>query len=127
MQALAAYDAFAAASDAVAPFYISARRNDFAALASAAHGISDRLVTLGRASKPWFLASRARKDAYQTLLNNATEAQTQIAQLDALQSRASAANSLKKLNAAMKAAAAIKAKLDSLLENSNAAYSIDNQ
>jgi class 3 adenylate cyclase len=126
-QALAAYDAFAAACEAAAPFYISARRSDFAALAAAAHSISDRLVALGRVSKPWLLASRARKDAYQTLSNNATEAQSQVAQLDELERRASAATSIRKISAAMSRASAIKARLSSLEMNSNAAYSIYNQ
>src|SRR5438105_15852523 len=51
-QALTAYDAFAAASEAAAPFCISARRSDFAALTAAARTISDSLVALGRVSNP---------------------------------------------------------------------------
>jgi hypothetical protein len=126
-QALATYDAFATACEAVTPFYISARRSDFAALVVAARSISDRLVALGRVDKPWLLASRARKDAYQTLSSNATEAQAQVAQLDDLQHRADAATSLKKMSAAMSRASAIKARLSSLLANSDAAYSIYSQ
>lgn len=127
-QALAAYDAFAADCEAVAPFYVSARRSDFAVLAAAAHNISDRVVALGRVSKPsWLFSSRARKDAYQTLSSNATEAQSQVAQVDELERRAGAATSLRKINAAISRASSIKAKLNSLLDNSNAAYSVYNQ
>ncbi len=127
-KALVAYDAFAAASEALAPFYITARRSDFAALVATTRSISDRLVALGSVSKPsWLFPSHARKDAYQTLSANATEAQSQVAQLNALQARADAATSLKKINAAMSRASAIKARLNTLLANSNAAYSIYNQ
>jgi len=126
-EALAAYDAFAAASQAVTPFYIAARRSDFAALAADAHSASDRLTTLGKVKEPWFLASRARKDAYRTLLDNATQAQSQIAELDELQQRTGSANSVKKINANMSKASAIKSKLDALLESSYAASNIYGQ
>jgi len=126
-KALAAYDAFAVASEAAAPFYISARRSDFAVLAASARSISDRIVALGRVSKPWLLASRARKDAYQTLADNATEAQAQVAQLVELERRASSATNLRIVSAALSRASRIKAKLSNLLINSNAAYSTYNQ
>lgn len=126
-QALAAYDAFATACDAATPFYISARRSDFAALAAAAHSISDRLVSLGGVSKPWLLAGHARKDAYQTLSANATEAQSEVAQLDELQRKVDAATSVRKIGTAMSRASAIKVKLGRLLTSSNAAYAIYNQ
>ena len=126
-KALGAYDAFAKASEAVAPFYISARRSDLAALATDAHNVSDRVVALGGVKEPWFLASRARKDAYQTLTANAAAAQTQIAELDDVQRRAGSATTLKKVDAALRSATAIKARLDSLLANSNTAYSTFSQ
>ena len=126
-EALAAYDAFAAACGAVQPFYVAARRGDFAALAAEAHSTSDKLGTLGKVKEPWFLASRARKDAYRTLLDNATQAQAQIAELDELQQRTGSANSLKKINASMSKASAITSKLDALLESSTAAATIYGQ
>jgi len=126
-EALAAYDAFASASQAVTPFYVAARRSDLAALAADAHSTSDRLTTLGKVKEPWFLASRARKDAYRTLLDNAAQAQSQIAQLDELQQRAGAANSLKKINANVSKASEIKSKLDALLMSSTAATTIYGQ
>jgi len=68
-----------------------------------------------------------RKDRLSDLLNMATEAQTQVAQLDALQSRAMLPTVSKKINAAMKGGPRrSRHRLDGLLENSNAAYSIDN-
>jgi hypothetical protein len=62
-QALAAYDSFTTAYGAAAQFYIVARRGDFSVLAAAVHSTSDQLVALGKVSKPWVLASRARRDA----------------------------------------------------------------
>jgi hypothetical protein len=126
-EALAAYSAFSTANDAAAPSYISARRGDFTALATAARGISENVIALSRVKKPWLLASHARKDAYQTLVTNASEAQSQVAQLAALEQRAGSANSISKMNVALRGAAGIKASLNRLLTNSNAAYAIFNQ
>jgi hypothetical protein len=96
-------------------------------LATAARGISENVIAFSRVKKPWLLASHARKDAYQTLLNNAAEAQSQVAQLDALNQRTGAATSIGKMDVALSRAAAIKASLNDLLKNSNAAYVIFNQ
>jgi class 3 adenylate cyclase len=126
-QALGAYDAFATAYGAAAQFYVVARRNDFATLAAAAHGISDQLAALGKVEKPWVLASRARRDAYKTLADNAKEAQSQVAQVDELQRGAVAASDLKKVNAALGQASTIKLRLDGLLATSNAAYGVYNK
>jgi class 3 adenylate cyclase len=126
-QALAAYDAFSTASDAAAPFFVSARRSDFSALATAARNISEQVISLGRVTKPWLLASHARKEAYQTLADNATEAQSDMARLDELERQASAATNLRKVSAALSRASAIKARLGSLLRASNAARVIYNQ
>jgi class 3 adenylate cyclase len=126
-QALADYNAFAAACDAAAPSYIAARRDAFRVLATAARGISENVVALSRAKRPWLLASHARKDAYQTLLNNAAEAQSQVAQLDALDRQSGAATSIGKMDVALSRAAAIKASLNRLQKNSSAAFIIFNQ
>lgn len=126
-QALTAYDGFMTAYGAAARFYIAARRSDFAALAALAHDTSDQLVTLGKVSKPWVLASRARKDAYKTLADNGTEASVLVAQLDALERDAVAASDLRKLSAALDQSATIKSRLDALLVSSNAAQSVYNQ
>jgi hypothetical protein len=93
-------------------------------LGAAAHGTADQLVALGKVSQPWVLASRARKDAHKTLADNAVAAQTQVVQLDALQGEAAAANDLRKVSAALGQAATIKVRLEDLLANSNAAYSV---
>ncbi|GEM_PF-2171220 len=126
-QALADYKAFTAACDAAMPTYVAARRNDFSVMATAARNISDKIVALSRVKKPWLLASRARKNAYQTLSDNATEAQSLIAQLDGLNLRAGTASSLGKMDVVLGRAAAIKANLSRLLESSNAAFIISNQ
>jgi len=126
-RALAAFDAFTTAYGAAAQYYIVARRNDFAAIAAAAHGSSDQLVTLGKVSKPWALASRARRDAYQSLADNATQASVLVAQLNELERGAIAANDLRKLSVALSEASTIKERLDGLLAGSNAAYGVYNQ
>jgi hypothetical protein len=126
-QALAAYDAFTTAYGAAAQFYIVARRNDFSTLAAAAHSTSDQLVAFGKVSKPWVLASRARREAYKSLSDNATEASTLVAQLDELEREAVAANDLRKLNGALTQASAIKNRLDGLLVNSNTAHGVYSQ
>jgi len=126
-QALAAYDAFTTAYGAAAQFYIVARRGDFSALAAVVHSTSDQLVALGKVSKPWVLASRARRDAYKSLADNATEASTLVTQLNELERGAVAANDLRKLSGALAQATAIKDRLDGLLVSSNAAYRVYNQ
>ncbi|MBI3675412.1 MAG: adenylate/guanylate cyclase domain-containing protein [Proteobacteria bacterium] len=126
-KALAAYDAFDKAGDAAAPFFISARRSDFTVLAAAARNISVQVISYGRVKKPWLLASRARKDAYQTLADNATEAQSEVAQLDELERRGNAATSLRKISASLGRASTIKARLGRMLVSSQAAYSVFNQ
>lgn len=126
-QALTAYEALAQACEAATPFYISARRGEFAEMAAAARSMSDRVVTLGGVSKPWLFATQARKNAYQTLSANATEAQSEAAQLDELGRRVDSATSLRKIAADLSRAAVIKAKLNRLLANSNAAYAVYNQ
>jgi len=126
-QALAAYESFTAAYGAAAQFYITARRSDFSTLAAAAHSTSDQLVAFGKVSKPWVLASRARREAYKSLADNATEASTLVAQLDELERGAVAANDLRKLSGALTQASAIKNRLDSLLVSSNAAHGVYSQ
>ncbi len=126
-QSLTDFSAFSAAYDAAAPSFVAARRNDLEAIVTAARNISENVIAFSRVKKPWLLASRARKDAYQTLTSNAAEAQSQVAQLDALDQRTSAATSMSKMNAALGQATAIKASLNRLLTNSNAAYAIFNQ
>jgi class 3 adenylate cyclase len=126
-QALKAYDAFDTAYGTAEPFYVSAKRSDFAAMAVAAHNISDRVVAYSKVNKPWLFASHDRKTAYQTLVDNATAAQSEIAQMDELQGRAATANELKKISAAMSKAASIKSRLTSLLSTSTAAYAVVNQ
>jgi class 3 adenylate cyclase len=126
-QALAAYDAFTTAYGTAAQFYIVARRSDFSALAAAAHGASDQLTAFGKISKPWVLASRARREAYKSLADNATEASTLVAQLDVLERETVTANDLRKLSGALTQALAIKNRLDGLLVSSNAARGVYNQ
>jgi class 3 adenylate cyclase len=126
-QALAAYDAFTTAYGAAAQFYIVARRSDFSVLAAAAHGASDQLVAFGKVSKPWVLASRARRDAYKTLADNGSEAAALLTQLDELERGAASANDLRKISGALAQAETIKERLGAVLASSNAAYRVYNQ
>lgn len=125
--ALAAYDAFDTACDAAAPTFIAARRQDLAVIVAAARNTSENVVALSRVKKPWLLASRERKDAYDTLIANAAAAQSEIAALDALERRGDTATSLKKMNVVMSGAAAIKARLSYLLVSSSAATTAFNK
>ncbi len=126
-QAVAAFDAYSTASAKAVPVYVLARRNDFAAAAAAVHAVGDNLVALGKVSRPFFLASRARKDAYNTLTENAAQVPPQLAELDELGRGAVAGNDLGKINAALTQTATIKVKLDGLLASSNAASALYNK
>jgi tRNA A-37 threonylcarbamoyl transferase component Bud32 len=126
-QGLATYAALTKAYGTAAPFYISARRRDVAALDTAAHAVSDKLAALGKVSQPWLLASQARKDAYQQLLSNAAQGATQIAQLDGLAHAAATVNDLKQISAVLTRVTVIKASLDDLLVKSNTASGIYNR
>jgi hypothetical protein len=126
-QAVASYDVFAKAYDAVSQFYLTARRGDLATLDTAAHDVASKLEALGKVSKPWLLASHARKQAYQDMVDSAASATAQIAKLDALNKAAATATDLHKISTSLTQAATIKSTLDGLLAKSNAAYVIYNK
>ena len=125
-QALAAYDAFTTSYGAAAQFYIIAPRTDFSALAAAAHIASDQLLAFGKVTKPWAFASRARREAYKSLVDNATEGSTLVAQLNELE-RGTAANDVRKLNGSLTQASVIRDRLNALLASSNGAFGVYNK
>ena len=128
---LTVYDAFAAsygtASAATAQFYLSARRNAYTAADTAARASYAKVLALGKVTQPWLLASKARKQAYQDLTANVTQAAAQLAQLNTLYQATRDTKDLKQLQAALAQATAIKAALDDLLAKSTAATAIFNQ
>ena len=125
-QVIAAFAAFHTAYGMAAPFYVLEQRNDFATMAAAGHAIGDKLVAPGKVSRPFFLASSARKAAYQTLTDDAAQALPDVAELDELGRGAVAGNDFGKISVALTQAAAINARLSGLLATSNAAYAVYN-
>jgi serine/threonine protein kinase len=126
-EAVASYDVFSKAYDAVSQFFLTARRTDLATLDTQAHDVANKLDALGKVSKPWLLASHARKQAYQDMVDAATSGTAQIAKLDALNKAAQTATDLHKISTSLTQATAIKTTLDGLLTKSNAAYAIYNK
>ena len=83
----------------------------------------------GKSPQPWLLASKARKQAYQDLTANVTQAAARaaVAQLNTLYQATRDTKDLKQLQAALAQATAIKAALDDLLAKSTAAAGVYNQ
>jgi serine/threonine protein kinase len=126
-EAVASYDAFSKAYDAVSQFFLTARRTDLATLDTQAQDVANKLDALGKVSKPWILASHARKQAYQDMVDAATSGTAQLAKIDAMNKAAQTATDLHKISTSLTQATAIKTMLDGLLTKSNAAYAIYNK
>ena len=108
--------AFASASTALVPL----KRTKLQAAVAEARSIANAVVADGAKPKPWLFASGARKQAYQTLQANATQAKAELSRLDDL-SRSASSSDPKNLDAAIAQAAGIKATLNGLYAASNAA------
>ena len=126
-EAVASYDVFSKAYDAVSQFFLTARRSDLATLDTQAHDVANKLDAQGKVSKPWLLASHARKQAYQDMVDAAASGTAQMAKLDALNKAAETATDLHKISTSLTQATTIKAALDGLLTKSNAAYVLYNK
>jgi len=120
-QALDAYAAFQEAYAIAAPVYIAARKKDLANLLATAQSTTDQIVALAGASKPWFLASQARKQAYQLRQDNAAQAKALLTQLSSGASTAQSSKDMKLVAAAIAQLTAGQATLSSLYAASNAA------
>jgi len=120
-QALEAYVAFQSAYTAAAPVYVVARKKDLADLLATAQSTTDQIVALAGAEKPWFLASQARKQAYQVRQDNATQAKALFTQLSTAASLAQSSKDLKLVSGAVTQFTAGQATLSGLYAASNAA------
>jgi serine/threonine protein kinase len=120
-QALIDFGALQDAYALAAPYYADAKRKAFATLYGSAQAVAAQVTALANVSKPWLLASRARKTAYQLRQDNATEAKTVMAPLDQTAAALPKTNDLRQLDTALTQAAAAKKTLDALLASSSAA------
>jgi hypothetical protein len=120
-QALDAYAAFQTAYAAAAPQYVVARKNDLTTLLASAQSSTDQVVALAGVSKPWFLASQARRQAYQLRQDNAAQAKALFTQLSSAASVAQSSKDLKLVIAAVAQLTAGQATLSGLYAASNAA------
>jgi serine/threonine protein kinase len=119
--AISSFAAFQDAYGAVTPILVTARRNSFDALHAATKSLCDQVSALGNVEKPWFLASSARKNAYQLRLDNAAQARALAQQLDDLARTVAASNDLRALGAAVTQAIDGKTKASQLYASSSAA------
>jgi serine/threonine protein kinase len=120
-QVLEAYAAFQSAYTAAAPVYVVARKKDLADLLATAQSTTDQIVALAGAEKPWFLASQARKQAYQLRQDNASQAKALFTQLSTAASLAQSSKDLKLVSGAIAQFTAGQATLSSLYAASHAA------
>ena len=120
-QALDSYAAFQIAYAAAAPLYIEARKKDLTGLLTTAQSTTDQVVALAGVSKPWFLASEARKQAYQLRQDNAAQAKALQTQLSSAASVAQSSRDLKVVTGVIAQLTAGQATLSSLYAASNAA------
>jgi serine/threonine protein kinase len=120
-RAISSFAAFQDAYGAVAPILVTARRNSFDGLHTATKSICDQVSALANVEKPWFLASSARKNAYQLRLDNAAQARALAQQLDDLARTVAASNDLRALGAAISQATDSKTKATQLYASSSAA------
>jgi hypothetical protein len=125
VSALAAYGVFQTSYDAAAGVFVvarlSAKKQQYAAQDASLRQIAQKVIGLSAADKPGFLASRARKDAYQLLQDNATQAKAQITRLDDVSRTVSAASDLSQLDAATQPATDIEGSLSRLVSSSTTA------
>jgi serine/threonine protein kinase len=120
-QALDAYGAFQGAYAAAAPLYVAARKKDLAALLATAQSTTDQIVALAGASKPWFLASQARKQAYQLRQDNAAHAKALLTELSTVASTAQSSKDMRLIAGAITQLTEGQATLSGLYAASNAA------
>ena len=113
--AQAAFGQVADAYGAASQFYLPAMKQGFAAKAVTVRQIAAQVAaTLASARRPNFLSSKASKDAYKLLQDNATRAKTVSGDIDQAASSAASATERGQLNAADAKLAEIKAELTRL-------------
>jgi len=120
-QALASYAAFQQAYGAASPLFITARKKELSDLQASVQATAEQVVAMAGVAKPWFLASQARKQAYQIRQDNAAQAKALLTQLNSAASLAQSAKDPKMVNAAITQLTAGQATLSSLHAASDAA------
>ena len=118
---LAAARQFSAIHPKAAASVLPAKRDEFAAVASAARSVGADVSAMGSAKKPPLFASKQRRDDYRLRQTNAAAAQAELAKLDTLQSAIAAVTTAAAADSAVKQAKAIQAKLRELQASSKAA------
>ncbi|HEY3814457.1 MAG TPA: serine/threonine-protein kinase [Caulobacteraceae bacterium] len=118
--ALVAYGDFAKAAASASTALAPLKRAKLQQAITDARSVGNAVVADASKPKPWLFASAARKQAYQTLQDNAARAKAQLSRLDDLSRSAASADS-KALDAAISQAAGIKQTLSGLSASSNAA------
>jgi hypothetical protein len=103
------------------PAYVAARHKAFDDVRAATRGVLDQVNGLAAAEKPWFLAAKARQDAWKLRQDNAAQAKTLATQLDALTQKAAASNDLGELSGMLAQAKAANQSASALFAASNAA------
>jgi uncharacterized protein YhaN len=125
VSAITAYGVFQTSYDTAARVFVTARitakKQQYAAQDAALRQIAQKVIGLAVADKPGFLASRARKDAYQLLQDNAAQAKAQLTRLDDVSRTVSQASDLNQIDAATQPATDIEASLSRLVLASNGA------
>ncbi len=106
---------------AASPIFITFKRNTFDALHTATKSMCDQVLALANVEKPWFLASSARKNAYQLRQDNAAQARALAQQLDDLSRTVAASNDLRELTGAISQATDGKTKASQLYASSSSA------
>jgi hypothetical protein len=125
VSALTAFGVFQSSYDAAAGVFVTARitakKQQYAAQDASLRQVAQKVIGLAVADKPGFLASRARKDAYQLLQDNAAQAKAQLTRLDDLSRTVSAASDVSQLDAAAQPATDIEGTLSRLVSTSTTA------
>jgi hypothetical protein len=106
---------------AAVPVYAVAKRKQFSDLYVQAQSAAGQVEMLAKVEKPWFLASRARKQAYQTRQDNEGQAKTVMARMDTLAPTLAEVTDLRQLDTAITQLTDAKKTLDDLAASSNAA------
>ena len=120
-QAITAFGAFQQDFALAMPAYVDARRKAFADLHTATKAVVDQVASLAAVEKPWFLAAKARQDAYQLRQDNATKAKTTGAELDGLAQKVATSTDLAELSGLVAQAKTINQNVSALYAASNAA------
>jgi serine/threonine protein kinase len=117
----AAYGRAMTAYDAANDFYLPVRKQALATEISGVRQIAGQVTSLSMGKKPGLLSSKARKDAYALMQENATKAQGGLTRLDEVAAGIGSSADRDQLDAAATKLAEIKADLTKVLASSREA------